>query len=94
MGAEFFLSPKPVTPLSLQLTWKENKTYGDRPISVTSHLCLRMNEFSRSFLRKDVSEHKTRGNTKRHWARDQGEGEGKGRGNIAKWEMQYVVNAW
>lgn len=45
-------------PLSLQLTQKEHKTFQDRPISITSHFCLRMNEFIRSFLRKDFSEHK------------------------------------
>lgn len=76
-------------PPPLQLTQKENKTYVDRPISVTSHLRLRINEFIRSFLRKDFSERKTNGNTKRHWAPDQGRWRG-----IAKQEMQHVVNAW
>lgn len=71
-------------PLSLPLTQKEHKTFGDRPISVTSHLCLRMNEFIRSFLRKDFSEHKTSGNTKKALGSGSGRGGGEREGGHCK----------
>lgn len=39
-------------PHSLQLAPKESKARGNKPINVTSHLCLRLNEFIRPFLGK------------------------------------------
>lgn len=53
-GCFFFQQSQSMIPHSPQLAPKESKARGNKPINITSHLRLRLNEFIRSFLREVI----------------------------------------